>query len=166
MTPQLERSAGVIPFRWETEPPLEDGLPVAYPLYLILHSATVRNPRARWEFPKGGIEPGETPRQAAGREFVEETGITQWNFRDPFERILSYTYIRRGRKVVKTVTYYLVEILDPAALVRSEEHAPDPDGDWHRWGRFDEIAPFLYHAKIRNLFAEAHQWLQAQKNDR
>ena len=162
MTPQHERSAGVIPYRWETEPQTEDGLGTSFPFYLILHSATVRNPRARWEFPKGGIEPGETPRQAAGREFVEETGITEWTFRDPFERVLSYTYIRRGRKVVKTVTYYLVEILDPSPLIRSDEHVPDPEGEWHHWGRFDDIGRFLYHAKIRNLFAEAHAWLGSQ----
>ena len=49
-----EHSAGVIPFR----PP--EGSPLV-PLYLVIHSATVRNPLARWEFPKGGIEPGDHP---------------------------------------------------------------------------------------------------------
>ncbi len=28
-----------------------------------------------WQMPQGGIDPGETPRQAAMRELVEETGI-------------------------------------------------------------------------------------------
>ena len=60
-----EHSAGVIPFRRPEGSAL-------VPLYLVIHSATVRNPRARWEFPKGGIEPGESARQAAAREFVEE----------------------------------------------------------------------------------------------
>src|SRR5690242_16797324 len=80
------------------------------PVYLVLHSATVRNPRAKWEFPKGGMEPGESLRQTAAREFEEETGIAQWAFREGFERSLSYTYVRRGRKVLKTVTYYIVEV--------------------------------------------------------
>ena len=29
-----------------------------------------------WQMPQGGIDPGETPRKAALRELVEETGIT------------------------------------------------------------------------------------------
>jgi bis(5'-nucleosidyl)-tetraphosphatase len=53
MTAFHERSAGVIPYRWGDD---------RVPLYLILHSATVRNPRAKWEFPKGGVEPGESTR--------------------------------------------------------------------------------------------------------
>ena len=33
-----------------------------------------------WDFPKGAIEPGETPRQAALREVAEETGLTGLRF--------------------------------------------------------------------------------------
>ena len=144
-----ERSAGVIPYRRGDD---------QGPLYLVLHSATVRNPRAKWEFPKGGVEPGETIR--GGRaEFHEETSLVDWSFHDGFERHLSYTYIRRGRKIVKTVTYYLVEVRDASPLARSPEHMDDPAGHWHRWGTFEEISALLYHTKIRQVFAEADEWL-------
>jgi 8-oxo-dGTP pyrophosphatase MutT (NUDIX family) len=149
-----ERSAGVIPFRKDEEGTLR---------YLLLHSATVRNPRARWEFPKGGMEVGEGPRQTAAREFLEETGLTEWTFLDGFERSLSYTFVRRGRKVLKTVTYYLVEVHDPSDITCSAEHAPDPFGHWHHWGNFDEVNRLLYHAKIRQLFAEAHDHVLARR---
>jgi bis(5'-nucleosidyl)-tetraphosphatase len=151
MTTLHERSAGTIPFC------ARDGQP---PLFLILHSATVRNPRARWEFPKGGVESGESTRQAAAREFQEETSLVDWSFREGFERTLSYTYIRRGRKVIKTVTYYLVEVRDPKAIACSPEHVEDPFGQWYRWGTFDEISELLYHTKIRQVFAEADVWLE------
>jgi bis(5'-nucleosidyl)-tetraphosphatase len=154
MTTFHERSAGVIPYRRG-----EDRVPV----YLILHSATVRNPRAKWEFPKGGVETGESTREAAGREFHEETSVVGWSFRDGFEQTLSYTYIRRGRKVVKTVTYYIVEVTEPAALACSPEHVEDSLGHWFRWGTFEEITLLLYHTKIRQVFAEADAWLK--KND-
>ena len=58
MTTFHERSAGVIPYRRGDD---------QGPLYLVLHSATVRNPRAKWEFPKGGVEPGESTREAAAQ---------------------------------------------------------------------------------------------------
>ncbi len=151
MTTFHERSAGVIPFRRHEDQGLA---------YLVLHSATVRNPRAKWEFPKGGVEPGETTRQTAAREFQEETGLSDWSFVEGFERTLSYTYIRRGRKVVKIVTYYLVEVGDPAFPTRSAEHVEDPQGRWFHWGSFEEINQLLYHTKIRQVFADADAWLQ------
>ena len=151
MTAIHERSAGVIPYRVGGDRSLS---------YLVLHSATVRNPRAKWEFPKGGMEPGETSRQTAAREFHEETGLTDWAFRDGFERGLSYTYIRRGRKVLKTVTYFLAEVLDDTPLCRSPEHVEDPLGHWFHWGSFEQVSRLLYHAKIRQLFAEADAWLR------
>ena len=156
MTTFHERSAGVIPFCRADNPG---------PLYLVLHSATVRNPRAKWEFPKGGVEPGETTREAAAREFREETSLLDWTFHDGFERTLSYTYIRRGRKIVKTVTYYLVEVRDASALARSTEHMEDPSGHWHHWGTFEEISALLYHTKIRQVFTEADEWLRKSGAD-
>ena len=152
MTTIHERSAGVIPYRVDGE----NGI-----VYLVLHSATVRNPRAKWEFPKGGMEAGETTRATAAREFQEETGLVEWSFRDGFEKSLSYTYIRRGRKVVKTVTYYLAEVRDASTLTRSPEHVADPSGHWHHWGSFEQISRLLYHAKIRQVFAEANDWLKS-----
>jgi 8-oxo-dGTP pyrophosphatase MutT (NUDIX family) len=151
MTTSHERSAGVIPFCRQDDREF---------LYLVLHSATVRNPRAKWEFPKGGVEPGETNRQTAAREFQEETGLVDWSFVDGFERSLSYTYIRRGRKVVKTVTYYLVEVSLPSLPTRSIEHVEDSHGRWFHWGSFEEINELLYHTKIRQVFADADAWLR------
>ena len=151
MTTLYERSAGVIPYRWGAD---------QAPLYLVLHSATVRNPRAKWEFPKGGVEQGESTRQTAAREFQEETGLRDWTFVEGFERSLSYTYIRRGRKVIKTVVYYLVEVNEPSLPTRSEEHVEDPHGHWFHWGTFTEISQLLYHTKIRQVFAEADAWIR------
>ena len=151
MTATVEKSAGVVPYRVGGDRSLT---------YLVLHSANVRNPRARWEFPKGGMEAGESTRDTAAREFLEETSLTDWAFREGFERSLSYTYVRRGIKVLKTVTYYIVEVMDDRNLAASEEHVPDPFGHWCHWGTFDQINRLLYHAKIRQLFAEADAWLR------
>jgi bis(5'-nucleosidyl)-tetraphosphatase len=149
-----ELSAGVIPFR------RPEGSPF-FPLYLVIHSATVRNPLARWEFPKGGIEARESARQAAAREFMEETGIRSWAFREGFERTVSYTYIRFGRRRNKTVTYFLAEVFDGSNLKCSREHMEDPLGHWSHWGSFEQIKAILCHARTRRLFTEADAWLRS-----
>jgi 8-oxo-dGTP pyrophosphatase MutT (NUDIX family) len=55
--------------------------------------------------PKGGMNPGESPRQTAAREVREETGITV----TVGERLgeVEYTYRRGGRPIAKTVHFYL-----------------------------------------------------------
>ncbi len=151
MTAIHEHSAGVIPYRLDPDRGVR--------VYLVLHSATVRNPRAKWEFPKGGMEAEETARDTAAREFREETGLLDWSFHDGFERSLTYTYVRRGRKVLKTVTYFVVEVVGNPPPIPSIEHVEDGTGQWFRWGSFAEISRLLYHAKIRQVFAEADEWL-------
>ena len=145
----LELSAGVIPYRIDPSGDFH---------YLVLHSASVRNPRARWEFPKGGIEIGETPRQAALRELREETGIVEPTLFEGFERSISYTYVRKGRKILKSVTYYMVHVTTDR-LFKSVEHMEDNTGHWYHWGTLEEVSKLLYHSKIRQLFEEADAWL-------
>jgi bis(5'-nucleosidyl)-tetraphosphatase len=154
-----EHSAGVIPFRRPEASAL-------FPQYLVIHSATVRNPLARWEFPKGGIEPGESARQAAAREFVEETGISSWAFREGFERTITYTYIRHGARRNKAVTYFLAEVFDASDLKCSREHKEDPLGHWSHWGSFEQIGTMLCHAKTQRLVAEADAWLRGLDGSR
>ncbi len=70
----------------------------------------IKNPSGVWTFPKGNIEKGETPQQAALREVEEETGVKGKILEDLGE--ISYWYKFRGRKIFKTVRYFLMEYLD------------------------------------------------------
>jgi 8-oxo-dGTP pyrophosphatase MutT (NUDIX family) len=47
--------------------------------YLLVRSALTRRPI--WEFPKGGVEAGETDAQAAERELQEEAGVRAEDYR-------------------------------------------------------------------------------------
>ena len=57
--------------------------------------------------PKGHVDPGETPEQAATREVKEETGLDA----ELKEKLgdVRYWYQRDGRRIFKVVTFYLFE---------------------------------------------------------
>lgn len=57
--------------------------------------------------PKGHLDGDETPEQAAQREVAEETGV-QAELIEPLGEV-SYRYERRGRRIEKTVRFYLFE---------------------------------------------------------
>ncbi len=62
----------------------------------------------RWQLPKGHIEPGETPEQAAVREIREETGVTG-RIVAPLPGV-EYWYVERGlARIHKTVDYFLLD---------------------------------------------------------
>ena len=60
--------------------------------------------------PKGGPNPGETGEQTAAREVREETGITVI-VRDRLGDV-RYWYRRHGKRVQKTVHFYLCEFVE------------------------------------------------------
>ena len=55
--------------------------------------------------PKGGANAGESPEQTTAREVREETGITA-TVRERLGQV-DYTYRRGGRRIDKTVHFYL-----------------------------------------------------------
>ncbi|HEY0512547.1 MAG TPA: NUDIX hydrolase [Thermoanaerobaculia bacterium] len=61
----------------------------------------------RWQLPKGHIEQGETPEQAAVREVREETGVTS-RVVAPLPGV-EYWFVERGtHRVHKQVDYFLM----------------------------------------------------------
>jgi bis(5'-nucleosidyl)-tetraphosphatase len=93
-----EHSAGAVVFR--ENPPGR--------VYLLLEY-----PAGHWDFPKGNIEKGEVPEQTMVREVREETGIQKLRIIDGFKNVIEYNYNRGGKKVHKTVTFFLAEATDP-----------------------------------------------------
>ena len=65
--------------------------------------------RKIWTFPKGHIEQGETPRQAALREVLEETGYKA-SIVKPLLKV-RYAFTLKGRYVKKVVQWYLMKKL-------------------------------------------------------
>ncbi len=64
--------------------------------------------------PKGHLDEGESPQQAAAREVREETGVDAELVRELGE--VRYWYAREGKRIAKSVLFYLFRYLggDPA----------------------------------------------------
>lgn len=60
-----------------------------------------------WTFPKGTPEKGENAHTTALRETEEETGVRISELDEDFSFDEAYVFESRGRRVEKTVTYYL-----------------------------------------------------------
>ena len=75
--------------------------------------------------PKGGPHAGETAEQTAGREVREETGIVA-HVVEPLGDV-RYTYRRGGRRVRKTVHFFLCEYVEGSTA--DHDHEVD-DARW------------------------------------
>jgi 8-oxo-dGTP pyrophosphatase MutT (NUDIX family) len=146
-----DKSAGVIVyFRGE------DGC-----RFLLLLSRLTKRPL--WEFPKGGVDEGETLAQAALRELHEETGLGTVDIRilDGFEHREEYRFTSgkgESRTLVrKEVTYFLAEAL--STEVRLSAH----EASQFVWLPLDEALKKLKYKARRDMLRRAAEHAQCGK---
>jgi 8-oxo-dGTP pyrophosphatase MutT (NUDIX family) len=105
--------------------------------------------------PKGHVDPGETPVQAAEREVREETGITA----EPVTELgeTRYWYRRDGRTIGKTVSFFLFE--------HSGGDIADHDDEVEevRWISLQEASGSLTHAAEREMVDLAIAYLEKER---
>ena len=100
--------------------------------------------------PKGAVEPGETPEQAAVREVSEETGL-EAEVVAPLSTV-SYDYDEGGTLVSKRVHFFLMR------HVGGDPHPRDEEMASASWFAADRLADALTFDTERAVVAEAlHQ---------
>jgi 8-oxo-dGTP pyrophosphatase MutT (NUDIX family) len=103
--------------------------------------------------PKGGPEPDECAEETAAREVREETGLTA-RVRAPLGDV-TYWYRRSGRRVHKTVSFFLLEYVEGS----TDDH--DHEVTEARWLPVDEALSKLTYPGEREVLEEAVRLLSA-----
>lgn len=143
-TAREERSAGGVVYR------VAEG----HPLFLL-----IRDSYRNWGFPKGHLEAGEAPEQAAVREVAEETGLATLAVRGEIDTIDWY-FRFRGRLVHKVCHFYLME---------TEERDTSPQRAEGitacRWIAFDEAESLISYANARDVLRRAREMVARAATD-
>ena len=136
---KVEQSAGAILFR-------RQGSRV---LYLLL-----QHMRGHWAFPKGHIESGERPIDAARREIKEETNISRIRFFPGYKETIRFRFqwppkSKDAESRLKFVVFYLGQVFTSDVKI-SEEHKD------FQWVSYEKGMKILKHRNVRELLEKAH----------
>lgn len=134
-----ERSAGGVVFR------VVEGRA----LFLL-----IRDSYRNWGFPKGHLESGEEPEQAAIREVAEETGLGSLALRGEIETIDWY-FRFRGRLIHKVCHFYLMQTDEAHTSPQRAEGITAC-----RWTEFTEAQTLISYANARDVLDRAHEMVQ------
>ena len=103
--------------------------------------------RLLWSLPKGHIEPGETPQEAAIREVAEETGIQSEISREL--GIIDFWFMAGGKRIHKTVHHYLFR--EVGGTLAPQVSEVDDVG----WFPLEEIISLLAYPDEKKLIAKS-----------
>ena len=137
-----DQSFGIIPLH---EPPGSPGVR----RFLLVHQK-----KGHWGFPKGHAEAGESERQSAMRELAEETGVTSCELISDERFLDRYTFVnKKGKRIDKTVTYFIGRVTDPSVTIQPEEVQD------YAWLTVEEVMQRLTFPEARDLFSRVITYL-------
>ena len=103
--------------------------------------------RLLWSLPKGHIEEGETPEEAAIREVAEETGINSEISREL--GVIDFWFMAGGKRIHKTVHHYLFK--EVGGILKPQESEVDEA----KWFPLEEITTLLAYPDEKKLIARS-----------
>ncbi len=140
---QRETSAGGVVFR--RGPP-----PDGRPRFLL-----IRDSYRNWGFPKGHLEVGEPPADAARREVAEETGLQDLVLHGPI-RVIDWYFRFRGKTIHKYCHFFLFESQHGECVPQVEEGITDC-----AWHTLEDARRIISYENARVVLEQAAEMVQA-----
>jgi bis(5'-nucleosidyl)-tetraphosphatase len=103
-----------------------------------------------WDFPKGVVEAGEDPLEAACREVEEETGLMELNFRWGHGFLETEPY---GQG--KVARYYVAETHQAEVILLVSPELGRPEHHEYRWAGYQEARELLV-PRVQTILDWAH----------
>lgn len=132
-----ERSAGAVVYRTSG----------GRRLFLLLQNA------GKWDFPKGGMEKGESELQTVVREVGEETGLKDIKIVPGFRKIIEYFYRRDGKNIHKQVVYFVASTGDEKVKISFEHQG-------FAWFPYNEALEMASYDNSKVTLTEAENFLR------
>ena len=110
-------------------------------------------PSGHWDFVKGKMEKGETPRKTAIRETNEETGISDVDFINGFEEEIEYYFYADKQEIHKKVIFFLGKT-KTSDIILSHEHLN------YIWLEFDNAIERITYENAKNLLKKSKVFLE------
>ncbi|KJR41351.1 NUDIX hydrolase [Candidatus Magnetoovum chiemensis] len=140
-----ERSYGIIPVIER------DG---GFYFLLIQHNA------GHWAFPKGHALEGESDEQAAKRELLEETGISDILLLDSPAFKERYELMRNNVKLRKEVTYFIAFVKQTEIILQVSEVKD------YRWANFKEALSLITFDEAKQLLRSVYEYLTLSSKEK
>jgi 8-oxo-dGTP pyrophosphatase MutT (NUDIX family) len=114
----------------------------------------IRDSNDNWGFPKGHLEDGESPADAARRETGEETGLDRLVLQGPI-RVIDWHFRFRGRHIHKYCHFFLFESPDGDPCPQVDEGITDC-----QWRSLDEALELLSYDNARGVLKRAGEMVR------
>jgi 8-oxo-dGTP pyrophosphatase MutT (NUDIX family) len=113
-----------------------------------------------WGFPKGHLEAGEPPADAARREVAEETGLTDLILHGPIQ-VIDWYFRFRGKTIHKYCHFFLLESKHGDPVPQVEEGITDC-----AWRALEEARTTISYDNARGVLERAAEMVRALAAER